>query len=70
MLLLAGIPQGPTLYPPHHVRKKNDPVALACMDYGYSIVPSQSDKDEQGRLLDDPFDPRCTQNGWWRSPPK
>ncbi len=41
--------------------RKNDPVALACMDYGYAIVPSQSDKDEQGRLLDDPFDPRCTE---------
>jgi ribonucleotide reductase class II len=24
-------------------------------------VPSQGDKDEQGRLLDDPFDPRCTE---------
>jgi len=41
--------------------RKNDPVALACMDFGYSIVPSQSDKDDQGRLLDDPFDPRCTE---------
>ncbi|MCP9809961.1 ribonucleoside-triphosphate reductase, adenosylcobalamin-dependent [Cyanobium sp. HWJ4-Hawea] len=41
--------------------RKNDPVALACLDYGYSIVPSQSDKDEQGRLLNDPFDPRCTE---------
>ncbi len=41
--------------------RKNDPVALACLEYGYSIVPSQSDKDEQGRLLDDPFDPRCTE---------
>jgi ribonucleotide reductase class II len=41
--------------------RKSDPVALACLDYGYSIVPSQSDKDEQGRLLDDPFDPRCTE---------
>ena len=40
---------------------KNDPVALACRDFGYSIVPSQTDKDEQGRLLDDPFDPRCTE---------
>ncbi len=38
---------------------KNDPVALACMDYGYSVVPGQSDKDEQGHLLNDPFDPRC-----------
>ncbi|WP_416672631.1 ribonucleoside-triphosphate reductase, adenosylcobalamin-dependent [Egbenema bharatensis] len=41
--------------------RKNDPVALACMDYGYRIVPSQSDKDENGRLLDDAFDPRCTE---------
>lgn len=40
---------------------KNDPVALACLEYGYNIVPSQSDKDEQGRLLSDPFDPRCTE---------
>ena len=41
--------------------RKNDPVALACMEYGYKIVPSQSDKDENGRLLDDAFDPRCTE---------
>jgi intein/homing endonuclease len=41
--------------------RKNDPVALACMDYGYNIVPSQSDKDENGSLLNDPFDPRCTE---------
>ncbi len=41
--------------------RKNDPIALACMDYGYSVVPSQSDKDEQGCLLDNPFDPRCTE---------
>jgi ribonucleotide reductase, class II len=40
---------------------KNDPVALACLDYGYAIVPSQSDKDETGNLLNDPFDPRCTE---------
>jgi len=41
--------------------RKNDPVALACLDYGYSIVPSQSDKDNNGNLLNDPFDPRCTE---------
>ncbi|MBW4419554.1 MAG: ribonucleoside-triphosphate reductase, adenosylcobalamin-dependent [Myxacorys californica WJT36-NPBG1] len=41
--------------------RKNDPVAMACLDYGYSIVPSQSDKDENGNLLTDPFDPRCTE---------
>jgi len=31
------------------------------MDYGYSVVPGQSDKDEQGNLLHDPFDPRCSE---------
>jgi len=41
--------------------RKDDPVARACMDYGYSIIPSQSDKDENGQLLSDPFDPRCTE---------
>lgn len=41
--------------------RKNDPVALACLDYGYSVVPSQSDKDENGILLNDPFDARCTE---------
>ncbi|HSM82576.1 MAG TPA: ribonucleoside-triphosphate reductase, adenosylcobalamin-dependent [Nodosilinea sp.] len=41
--------------------RKNDPVAMACIDYGYTVVPSQSDKDENGGLLNDPFDPRCTE---------
>ncbi len=41
--------------------RKDDPVARACMDYGYSIIPSQSDKDENGQLLNDPFDSRCTE---------
>lgn len=37
---------------------KDDPVALACMDYGYRVVPSASSTDEKGNLLDNPFDPR------------
>jgi ribonucleotide reductase, class II len=41
--------------------RKNDPVALACIDYGYRVIPSQSDKDENGNLLNDPFDPRCSE---------
>jgi ribonucleotide reductase class II len=41
--------------------RKNDPVALACIDYGYNVIPSQSDKDENGNLLNDPFDPRCSE---------
>ena len=64
--LLTGA--SPGWHPPKSQRfirritfRKNDPVALACMDYGYAVVPSQTDKDDQGRLLDDPFDPRCTE---------
>ena len=41
--------------------RKNDPVALACIDYGYNVIPSQSDKDENGNLLNDAFDERCTE---------
>lgn len=41
--------------------RKNDPVALACIDYGYNVIPSQSDKDENGNLLNDPFHPRATE---------
>ena len=41
--------------------RKNDPVALACIDYGYNVIPSQSDKDEDGNLLNDPYDIRCTE---------
>lgn len=64
--LLTGA--SPGWHPPKSQRfirritfRKNDPVALACMDYGYTIVPAQTDKDDQGCLLDDPFDPRCTE---------
>ncbi|MDB9446958.1 ribonucleoside-triphosphate reductase, adenosylcobalamin-dependent [Anabaena sp. CS-542/02] len=64
--LLTGA--SPGWHPPKSQRfirritfRKNDPVALACIDYGYSVIPSQSDKDEQGNLLNDPFDPRVTE---------
>ena len=64
--LLSGASSG--WHPPKSQRfirritfRKDDPVALACIDYGYSVVPSQSDKDENGSLLNDPFDPRCTE---------
>lgn len=64
--LLSGA--SPGWHPPKAQRfirritfRKNDPVALACLDYGYPVVPSQTDKDENGNLLNDPFDPRCTE---------
>jgi ribonucleotide reductase class II len=64
--LLTGATSG--FMPPKAARyirritfRVNDPVALACIDYGYNIVPSQSDKDENGLLLNDPYDPRVTE---------
>jgi len=64
--LLTGA--SPGWHPPKATRfirrvtfAKGDPIALACIDYGFTVVPGQSDKDENGRLLDDPFDPRCTE---------
>ena len=65
--LLTGA--SPGWHPPKSARfirritfAKNDPVALACEACGYRIIPSQSDRDETGALLDDPRDPRC--NEW------
>jgi ribonucleotide reductase class II len=64
--LLTGA--SPGWHPPKAARfirritfAKNDPVALACEAFGYRIIPSQSDRDETGALLDDPRDPRCTE---------
>ena len=64
--LLTG--SSPGWHPPKAQRfirritfRKNDPVALAALDYGYSVIPGQSDKDEEGNLLNDPFDPRCSE---------
>jgi ribonucleotide reductase, class II len=64
--LLTGA--SPGWHPPKSQRfirritfRKNDPVALACIDYGYNVIPSQSDKDENGNLLNDPFHPRTTE---------
>ena len=36
----------------------NDPLVSALRDYGYSVIPAQSAKDEDGNLLNDINDPR------------
>ena len=38
-----------------------DPVALAAMDAGYSVVPAPSARDEDGNLLNDIQDPRVSE---------
>jgi ribonucleotide reductase class II len=40
---------------------KGNPIALAAIACGYSVIPAPGDKDENGQLLDDPFDERCTE---------
>ena len=37
---------------------KNDPLVSALREWGYAVVPAQSAKDENGKLLDDIMDPR------------
>lgn len=37
---------------------KSDPLVSALRDWGYSVIPAQSAKDEDGNLLDDILDPR------------
>jgi ribonucleotide reductase class II len=37
---------------------KTDPIVAALKDYGYSVIPAQSARDDEGRLLDDVNDPR------------
>ena len=64
--LLTGA--SPGWHPPKDTRyirritfSKNDPVAKACIDYGYKVIPSQSCTDENGKLLDDINDFRVTE---------
>ena len=37
---------------------KSDPLVSALRDWGYSVIPAQSARDEEGNLLDDIADPR------------
>lgn len=37
---------------------REDPVAMAAMDYGFNVIPAQSARDSEGRLLDDIWDER------------
>jgi ribonucleotide reductase class II len=38
-----------------------DPVAMAAIDAGYSVIPAPSSRDEEGNLLDDIHDPRSAE---------
>lgn len=40
---------------------KTDPLVSALRDWGYSVIPAQSAKDEQGNLLDDIMDDRVNE---------
>ena len=51
-------PSGSLIYTRRKTFLKDDPIALAAIDYGYRVVPGTDCKDENGKLFDDPFDPR------------
>ena len=36
----------------------NDPLVPALLEYGFSVIPAQSARDDEGNLLDDIADPR------------
>jgi ribonucleotide reductase class II len=62
--LLTGA--SPGWHPPKSLRyirritfDAGSPIARACMDAGYRVVPGQFDTDDDGQLLNNPFDPRC-----------
>jgi ribonucleotide reductase class II len=40
---------------------KQDPLVAALRDYGYSVIPAQSSRDDAGNLLDDINDPRVNE---------
>lgn len=40
---------------------KDSSIVQSCIDYGYNVIPSQSCKDESGKLLNDISDPRVTE---------
>ncbi len=41
--------------------RRDHPVALAAIDYGYKVVPSSSCRDDNGVMLDNPYDERVTE---------
>lgn len=51
-------PSGSLIYTRRKTFLKDDPIALAAIDYGYKVVPGTDCKDENGKLLDNPYDPR------------
>lgn len=51
-------PSGSLIYIRRKTFLRDDPVALAAIDYGYKVIPGADCKDEYGQLLNDPYDPR------------
>ena len=49
--------------------RKNDPVAMACMDYGYTSFLLSRTRTTRDACSTIPLIP-VAPNGWWRSPPK
>lgn len=51
-------PSGSLIYTRRKTFLRDDPIALAAIDYGYKVIAGTDCKDENGQLFDNPFDPR------------
>lgn len=60
-LLSGGGPGWHPSYAQYYIRRitfsREHPVALACIKYGYNVIPSQDDRKEDGTLHTDPWHP-------------
>jgi ribonucleotide reductase class II len=51
-------PSGSLIYTRRKTFLRDDPIALAAIDYGYKVIAGTDCKDENGKLFDNPYDPR------------
>lgn len=63
-LLSGGAPGWHPSYAQYYIRRitfgKEDPVAMACINYGYNVIPGVDNKKEDGSLYDDIWDPNVS----------
>lgn len=63
-LLSGGAPGWHPSYAQYYIRRitfgREDPVAMACMSYGYNIIPGVDSKKEDNSLYDDIWDPNVS----------
>lgn len=63
-LLSGGAPGWHPSYAQYYIRRitfaREDPIAMACMRYGYKVIPGVDSKQKDGSLYEDIWDPNVT----------